>query len=309
MWAIVDCAHAGAAAGRLVAVTIVSGPRAMLQSRLPARCRPEGRWTVPHRTLALATAVIVLSFSAEPAGQIHATFRDPHSQQVFRAGRLQLGGEASIESLHAVVMKGLARTTDERGAPVVRDVEVRVLLPGHYLRIETADGYERRTGFAGRALLSEIRSGSSLERPPGDMTEGLVRAERSRLARLLLGSMLATSSDLWLSFRWAARSGEMSRDVIGTVSTIDTGAPPVLEVVARQFYSRLHLSNRFVPLRVDYEAGGQTAISIAFGDRRPVDGLLWPHRITTSRDGETIDDLFLDEIVVNPPLTEEDFVR
>jgi len=264
---------------------------------------------VPQRTLALATAVIVLAFAAEPVAQRYATFRDPHSQRAFRAGRQQLGGEASIESLRAVVMKGLARTTDERGAPVVRNVEIRVLLPGHYLRVETADGFERRTGFAGRELLSEVMNGSSVERPPEDMVPGLVRAERFRVARLLLGSMLTTSADLWLSFRWAARYGEMSRDTIGTVATLDTGAPPVLEVVAKQFYSRLYLNNRFVPLRVDYEAGEQTAISIAFGDRRPVGGLLWPHRITTTRDGETIDDLFLEEIEVNPPLTAEAFER
>jgi len=114
----------------------------------------------------LAIAVIILAVSAEPAGQRYATFGDPHSQQVFRAGRQQLGGEASIEDLRAFVMKGLARTTDERGAPVARDVEIRVLLPDRYLRIETADGFERRTGFAGGELLSEIRIGSSVERPP-----------------------------------------------------------------------------------------------------------------------------------------------
>ncbi len=264
---------------------------------------------MPHRTLLPAVAVVVLTFSATPAGQRYATFRDPHSEQVFRSGRQQLGGEASIEALRAVVMKGLARTTDERGAAVVRNVEIRVLLPDHYLRIETADGLERRTGFAGRELLSEIRSGSSVERPPKNMTAGLVRAERFRVARLLLGSMLTTSADLWLSFRWAARYAEMSRDTIGTWATLDTSAPPVIEVVAKQFYSRLYLSNRFVPLRVDYEMGESTAISIAFDDRRPVDGLSWPHRITTTRNGETIDDLFLDEILVNVPLTAEDFGR
>lgn len=264
---------------------------------------------MPHRALGLAIAVIVLAASAKPAGQRYATFGDPHSQQVFRAGRQQLGGEASIEDLRAFLMKGLARTTDERGAPVARDVEIRVLLPDRYLRIETADGFERRTGFAGGELLSEIRIGSSVERPPRDLVVPLVRAERFRLARLLLGSMLATSSDLWLSFRWAARYGQMSRDVIGTVSAVDTGAPPVLDVAARDFFSRLYLNSRFVPLRVDYEAGEQAAVSMVFDDRRPVEGLLWPHRITTKRGGETIDDLFLDEIVVNPPLTGDDFVR
>jgi len=264
---------------------------------------------VSHQTRALAVAVIVVAFSATPAGQRYATFRDPHCQQAFRSGRQQLGGEASIEGLRTVVMKGRARTIDERGAWAVRDVDIRILLPDHYLRIETADGFERRTGFAGRELLTRIRSGSSIERPPMDMAPGLIRAERFRVARLLLGSMLTTSADLWLSFRWAARYAEMSRDTIGTWATVDTSAPPVIEVVAKQFNARLYLNNQFVPFRVDYEASEQTAISIAFDDRRPVDGLLWPHRVTTTRDGETIDDLVLDEIVVNPPLTAADFKR
>ena len=264
---------------------------------------------MPHRTLAPAIAVIVLAFSAEPAGQRYATFRDPHSQQVFRAGRQQLGGEASIEGLRGFVMKGVARTIDERGAPAVRDVEIRVLLPDHYLRIETAEGFERRTGFAGRALLSEIRSGSSVERPPENLTASLVRTERSRLARLLLGSLLGTSSDLWLTFRWTARNAEMSREVLGTIVSVDTGAPPILDVLGKDFFSRLFLNSRRVPIRLEYVAGERDAITMCFGDRRPVDGLLWPHRITTSRDGETIDDLFLDQIVVNPPLSAEDFER
>jgi len=71
---------------------------------------------VTHRTLALATAVSVLAFTAEPAAQRYATFRDPHSQRVFRAGRQQLGGAASIEGLRGFVMTGLARATDDGGA-------------------------------------------------------------------------------------------------------------------------------------------------------------------------------------------------
>ena len=244
----------------------------MLQSSLPAPYEPERQVAVSARAIALAVAGLVLASPGAPAGQRYATFSDPHSQRAFRAGRQQLGGEASIEGVRGFVMRGVVRTTDERGAPAVRDVEIRVLLPDHYVRIETADGFERRTGFAGRELLSEIRSGSSIERPPTNLTASLLRTERSRLARLLLGSLLGTSSDLWLSFRWAARYGEMSRDVIGTVSTVDTGAPPVLEVAAQDFFSRLYLSSRFVPLRVDYEAGERTTISMAFGDRRPVDG-------------------------------------
>jgi hypothetical protein len=264
---------------------------------------------MPDRTLALATTVIVLAFAGAPAAQRYATFRDPHSQQVFRAGRQQLGGEASIEDLRGFVMKGLVRTTDERGAPVIRNVEIRVLLPDHYVRIESAEGFERRTGFAGRSLLSEIRSGSSVERPPEDMTAALVRTERSRLARLLLGSLLATSSDLWLTLRWTARNAEMSREVLGTIVSVDTGAPPILDVLGKDFFSRLFLNSQRVPLRLEYAAGERDAITMAFDDRRPADGLLWPHRITTTRGGETIDDLFLDEIVVNPPLTGDDFVR
>jgi hypothetical protein len=59
------------------------------------------------------------------------------------------------------------------------------------------------------------------------------------------------------------------------------------------------------PIRLMFEDGGEA--TMVFEDRRQVDGLLLPYRITTMMGGHVIDELAFDEIVVNPELGRGDF--
>ena len=51
-----------------------------------------------------------------------------------------------------------------------RAIEMRVLLPDQYVRIETAGNWTKVSGFAGKKLLTEIRTGTASERTPACVT-------------------------------------------------------------------------------------------------------------------------------------------
>lgn len=253
-------------------------------------------WCPVRRHMMACLSLLVLLISLAPrAEQRFATFANDQVRALLSQGRQRLGGEASIEALLGVVLKGTAVTEADDGWLETRTVEIRVLLPDRYLRIERANGLERRTGFAGRTLLTEIRRAGTVERPPAAATAALVEAERFRLARLLLGSMLAVSSDGWLEFRMS-QVGYSTHEL-------------VLDVTQKGFYSRLHLNAQFVPVELDYPAGEGVEVSLIFADRRPAGGLLWPRRVTMTRGGTLVDDLKIDDVMVNPPMTEEEFLK
>jgi hypothetical protein len=46
-----------------------------------------------------------------------------------------------------------------------------------------------------------------------------------------------------------------------------------------------------------------------FQDRRDVDGLVLPYRITTVINDRVVDEMIFDEIIVNPELSVEEFTR
>jgi hypothetical protein len=82
----------------------------------------------------------------------------------------------------------------------------------------------------------------------------------------------------------------------------------VIEGAGRNgFFVRLFLDGRRYPITLAYRATKDAMNEMTFADRREVDGLRLPFRIST-RDGKrTIDDLVLDQISVNVPLGDADF--
>ena len=69
------------------------------------------------------------------------------------------------------------------------------------------------------------------------------------------------------------------------------------------FFDTSHL-----PRQIEYEAGKEK-MRMTFGDRKLVAGLQLPHRVTTDSNGEVVDDLIFEEILVNTPVHSTDFER
>lgn len=231
------------------------------------------------------------------AGQSFVTFGTDGADRVFRQSRNAIGGEASVVSVASLVMKGTVQVSTADGGPPERDIELRILLPDQYVRIESGAGWTKRSGFSGDRLLTEITSNGRVDRPPATMTAALLRAEKQRLARLLLGTASLATPEVWLTIRMAPGTSEAGNVSLGRV----------LEAASKDnFLVRVFYDAAALPMRVEYEAN-RRRIATAFGDRRNVGALLLPHTLTTTLDGMPQEEIRLSEITVNPALTKADF--
>lgn len=232
------------------------------------------------------------------AAQSYVTFDGDGAGTLFRRSRDAAGGDAAVASVTSLVLTGTARVSAGDEGPPERTVEIRILLPDRYVRIETAGDWSKRTGFSGPALLTRITKAGTATTPPADIVPALLRAERARFARLLLGIASLTTPEVPLMLRQAPGSGDAA----------GPGTTRVLEAVNAQesFLARVFFDAAALPLRVEYGANARR-ISTAFADRRKTGALLLPHAITTTLDGMPLEDIRLSAIAINPPLTKADF--
>ena len=246
------------------------------------------------------TARVLISFPVlcvALAGQSYVSYEGAGADRLFRMSRAAVGGEASVAAVTSLVMKGTVKLTANDGGPSERAIEIRVLLPRSYVRIETGGTWTRRSGFSGDTLLTEIRTGDTIDKPPAQMAPALLRAEKARLTRFLLGTASITSPVVWLTLKQP-----------GDVTEVGSNLGRVLEARndKEQFMTQAFYDTAAVPLRVEYE-GGNRRISIAFSDRKQVGELMLPHTITTTVDGNQLEEIRLGEIAVNRALTKADF--
>lgn len=263
-------------------------------------------------------AAILATFTL--AAQSHVVFRDGTAEGLFTTSRNAIGGEGLVSGIRSLVLHGTARVADQDGGPAERQVQILILPPDGLLRIERADGFEKRTGFHGGTLLTSLGTGDTRERPPADMRAALITAERARMGRLLLGIASTPLRPGWLTLR-SVRSAATTVDPRSTMGTSDpTGAGTSLVAerggqrilegsAADRFFVRLFFDGGSFPSRVQYETGRGMAVTTEFSDRRRVSGLLLPFRITTTLGDKVVDELILREILVNPSLTPADFER
>jgi hypothetical protein len=161
-------------------------------------------------------------------------------------------------------------------------VEIKVLLPDRYLRVDTLAGVAHRSGFAGRTLLT----------PAGDL-----RVERARFTRLLLGAAAYTAAP--------SRDEQLTLRSTGEDAFQDTAA---VDVTGPGFSARLVVDAQSrVPLRLVYFGDRQVSTVVSFANRRAVSGIDLPFRITTQTPERVLETLMFDEILVDPELGAADF--
>ena len=263
----------------------------------------------------------VVAAAAVPlAAQRHVVFRDGTAESLFTTSRNAIGGEGLVSGIQSLILRGSATVSEEDGGPGAREVEVRILLPDGILRIDSAPGYEKRGGFYNDTLLTSVRTAEGTDRPPAAMRDAMIKAERARMGRLLLGIAATPIRPGWLTLR-SARTAVTTTDPRSTLGTNDpTGAGTsltaeragqrVLEGSAEDgFFVRLFFSGGSMPHRVQYEAGRGAQVVTEFTDRRRVSGLLLPYRLITSMGPQVVDDFVIREIIVNPRLAASDFEK
>ncbi len=217
------------------------------------------------------------------AGATDVRFADAVPRDLIERSRAQIVQAGASIDLRSLVLKGRVRVPGEGSATTDGTVEIRILLPDRFLRVDTYSATERRSGFAGDADLSR-RSGAKAD----------LRRARAELTRLILG--LAP---------WAATADSLVVKSTGETAFADTAA---VDINGPGFSGRLVFdTTTHVPLRVVYFAEGGVSMVVSFANRRVSGGLELPFRITTQTPDRVLETLMLDEILVNPPLTPADF--
>jgi hypothetical protein len=244
--------------------------------------------------------------------QDFVTFKDQPSQDLFVASRAAIGrGEGSIKNLHSLILKGHARLAQDGGSTAESSVEIKILLPDAYLRVDTLGGTIRATGFEGNHLLTKITEDGQTSAPPPSMTSGLIKGERARFARLLLGSATELSPVLRLVGRSAPGIGSMERPGEGARVGAVYNSANELRLIEFSgpdgFYTRFVVDSAKLPQRLEFQGAKDEIWTTTFSDRRAVGGLLLPYHIVTEGRGAVREDLRLDEIQVNPELSKGDF--
>jgi hypothetical protein len=263
-----------------------------------------------HTTVVVITAL--LTTAGLGLAQDFVTFKDQPSQDLFVASRAALArGDGSVKNLQSMIMKGHARIAQDDGSQAESAVVIKVLLPDSYLRVDTSPATVQATGFQGNHLLTSITEAGRTSTPPAAMTDALLKSERARVTRLLLGSATALMPALRLIGRTAPGIGSMERPSATTtgVTTYDSaGELRLIEFSGPDgFYARFVVDSGRIPQRLEFRATKDEIWTTTFSDRRAVSGLLLPYHIVTAGRGGVREDLKLDEILVNPQLSKEDF--
>lgn len=260
----------------------------------------------------LAACVVAGVAVAVLHAQDGALFQDTTAESLFRAARVAIGqGEGKVLALRSLVLKGKSRVLLGDQPAVDATVEIRVLLPDRYLRTDVAGASRLMTGFSGQTLLTSIDDGKEISSPPANLHAGLLKVEQARLARLLLGMAAYVSPYYFVTFRAMGGPAELAGPLQAPATTVIRDGrldQNVIEGAGRDgFFVRLFLDSGRYPITLAYRAIKDAMNEMTFADRREVDGLRLPFRIST-RDGKrTIDDLVFDQISVNVPLGDADF--
>ena len=263
-------------------------------------------------TTAIVT-LVVLSGGILGLAQDFVTFKDQPSQDLFVASRAALArGDGSVKNLQSLILKGRARLAQDDGSQAESAVVIKVLLPDSYLRVDTYPATVQATGFQGNRLLTSITEAGQTSTPPPALTGALLKNERARVTRLLLGSATALMPALRLIGRTAPGIGSMERPSetsTGATTYASAGELRLIEFSGPDgFYTRFVVDSARLPQRLEFQAAKDEIWTTTFSDRRAVSGLLLPYHIVTTGRGGVREDLKLDEILVNPELSKGDFV-
>ena len=268
-----------------------------------------------RRHVVTVVALASLWLAGRPAAQDHTTFMDPNAENLFRNSRSAIsGGGGSVIRLKSLIMKGRSRVPGDDGALMQGAVTIKMLLPDNYLRVDTVGPVDKMAGYSGKTVLSAIRSNGNTEYPPDAVRAQILRAEKLRVARLLLGATTYVSADYTLTFTSIGRSGGMvdPRQSARTTVTVDNSNPEPNAVNVRgdNFAARFLVdASTHTPLRLIFPGGDQSEVVISFEDRRETGGLLMPYHISMTAGGKILDDLRFDEILVNPEIGKGDFTQ
>ncbi len=273
----------------------------------------------PLLARAVVTAIVGLAMQSGIAWYARAGSADQNSS-LLHGARQAIGGEAKLGQLKSLVMQGTMRrgfngVTAKLSDP--RPVEYRVLLPDNFLCITGDEFIQQVEGFAGSVLLNEwkaLKPGVQLNYSPNASE---LPGSQLRFARLVLGMLAETRTAVSLDVRVAPTAAGADTFSISAASGFAgyLDVDPASHVPLRVRYEqRVQFRRPLTPEEI--KAGVMNPpdlkretveMALTFEDRRMVDGVSLPFRITSVARGVMFEEIQLQRILVNPPLTVKDF--
>ena len=244
---------------------------------------------------------------------------DVAAENLFRYSRAAIsGGGRTVHSLHTLILKGRSRfVVDDVGGLAGAAVEIKLLLPDHYLRTDTSGVLQKMAGYAGGRVLSAMHDDAAVSYPPDRLVSQILLNERLRVARLLLGTATYVGPDSALAFRSVPKSrrdGRPARECSGPRSPSKTRAPNRSSalVTGDRFAARPRRGRLDTCADTDrihgtgQEPRRRDIHSDRRGGRRSPDAV--PHRDHEQRPPRSTSSV-LDEILSEPGLSKSDFKR
>jgi len=258
------------------------------------------------------------------AAQDTTRFGDEAAQNLFVRSRAAVAHAGTVTQLRSLMLRGHLRTMADNGAPLDGAIEIKVLLPDNFLRIETYAEVQRYLGFSGRSLLTAIREGNRIELPPEKAAPQMLRATQAHFTRLMLGVATYITSDRQMTIRSsggaatmvdpresarAAIASSTPQSAAGSAVVTNPGLDPFsLDVQSENFFVRFVVDSMTrMPVELVFAGARQEPTRVAFGDRRTVAGFDLPYLMTTTVGNRTLERVVFDEILVNPELSKADF--
>jgi len=282
---------------------------------------------------------ILFSVLMTLGGYVARAAGDAKASELLAQARAALGGETKLSKVLGLSCAGtVQRAIGDR--QVTGDVTIDLQLPDKMLRSDSispmgdASLVVTEQGINGELLL---RHSKTLNTPPGAVirvppppargsdaeAQGL-RNSRAELARLALTLLLAAPPSMPLDFKYAgeAESADGKADVLDVTGPSSFAAKLFLDKASHR---PLMMVYRGVSPRVvmQTQRGGmppadpahatpppapeQVDINMFLDDYRAVDGVLLPHHITRSVDGQPSEDIVFKTIKVNPSFKTDTF--
>jgi hypothetical protein len=266
----------------------------------------------------LATALVS---TASPAGD-----QAPDATAILKAARDAMGGDARIRGLRSLRMTGTEFATQAVFGGYTQDTEVpyelRMAFPDQFVEVSVLpwpDRPERLLGFDGDRTISTLAGEPSGSDPAARATY----ARKAAAERLLL---ILARTETWggLTFEAAGPTTLQVRGLDDYAARLEFS--PESHLLTTLTYRerrqvrprntiRFRDANR--PARRSSGSGGGSGgsggerpeidITVTLHDRRKVDGLLLPSRITTTAEDTLLWELRFTEIAIDPRLTAADF--
>jgi len=228
--------------------------------------------------------------------------RDARARDLFSSARAAIfGGPGGIARLHAMRLKGRSRFPASDGTLLSAMVEIRVLLPDRYLRIDSGSFGRRMAGYAGDKTLDIIETPDGKSVTNSGDTATVLFTNRAELARLMLGVATYASQEMRLQLQTRETPVAMPgpSEPLGIDAVGDSG-----------FAARLVFDGKsHLPVRLVFWGPDQRVLTTSYADRRSTGGMKAPFSVVTTAGDRIVDELLFDEIAVNPSLSKTDFSR